>query len=203
MKKDLIALTADKDAHEFLLALFNRIPKIEKISSFSFDLVRHPRRDPGTAIECHEYLRPFIKNYNYCLVVFDHEGSGRENVSNALLTKDIENRLADNGWRDRCKCIVFEPELESWLWVNKNLLHSLLEWDEAIDIYDWLIAKDFKLKPQKKPIRPKEAFEELLKFKNIPKSSSLYSRISSTASYKKCTDTNFAEMLATFKQWFR
>jgi hypothetical protein len=203
MKKDLLVLTADKDAYEFLAALFLRIPKIEKIPPFSFDLIRHPRRDPGTAIECHEYIRPFIHGYDHAMVVFDHEGSGKETIPNSELTKEIENKLANNGWRDRCKCIVFEPELESWLWVNRSQLHALLEWSEEVDIYDWLTAKKFILNPRKKPVRPKEAFECLLKFKNIPKSSSLYHKISSIASYKKCTDANFEEMLNTLRQWFR
>ena len=54
-------------------------------------------------------------NFEYALVVLDRVGCGaaapRKEIQHA-----VEHDLSANGWRDRSKAIVIDPELETWIW---------------------------------------------------------------------------------------
>ena len=198
--KDLLLLTADQDAEFTARPLLEKIPRVEHIPTFEFDIIRHPHRDPGVATQAVEYVRPYISDYRFLMIIFDYEGSGKE-ASPAAVEQEMENALNRNGWQDRSACILFNPELESWLWVNRTHLHDILEWKHRESIDEWLQAKGF-LFNENKPIRPKEAFETALKRQNIPRSSALYSKLAQKASYRLCTDPSFEKFITTIKIWF-
>ncbi len=113
--KDLIVLTADKNTEFLIKGLLPRMPKIEEIKDFKFDIFSHPYKDPGTFKGAHDFLRPFINDYSYSLVVFDHDGCGSESKSREELEKEVESRLDANGWKDRNGVAVIDPELENWV----------------------------------------------------------------------------------------
>jgi hypothetical protein len=200
--KDILVLTADKNAELMLKAFMDRLTESEKIRKFDFDIITHPKRDPGVANQSVDFVRPYIKDYRFLLVLFDHEGSGKERESKSELELQIEKALHNNGWQDRNVCILFEPELESWLWVNKAHLHRIMDWEHKNDIYQWIEAKGFLLK-NSKPVRPKEAFESALKFQKIPRSASLYSALAQQADYRDCIDPSFQKFIHTIRNWIR
>ncbi len=201
--KDILILTADKCAELTMKALMNRMPKSENIAEFCFDVITHPKRDPGIANQAVEYVRPYIGDYRFLLVIFDHEGSGMENYPRIDLESHIESELNQNGWQDRNACILLEPELESWLWVNKTHLHRVMEWRNEQDIYSWLEMNGFNSLPTiRKPERPKEAFESALRFQKIPFSAALYSGLAQQASYKDCVDPSFKKLVSAVRNWF-
>lgn len=119
INKDLIILTADKNAQALIQKLVGRIRQVEDLSHFTYEVVVHPKRDPGIVTNCHDYLRIFLKSHTFCIVLFDHEGCGKEKIEKPDLEKKIEKQLSANGWKDRNHCIVIVPELESWIWVNE------------------------------------------------------------------------------------
>jgi hypothetical protein len=202
--KSLLVLVADKDAEFLFQELLVRFPRVEHIAEISFDIITHPQRDPGVINHSVELLRPYVDDYNYLMICCDHEGSGRESISREMVENELEQLLSSNGWQGRNVCILVDPEIESWLWVHEAKLHELVDWENERSIYDWIRAKGFQFKQNlNKPVRPKEAFEETLKFQNIPKSSSLFATLAKKASYKRCNDPSFQKLLETLKRWFQ
>lgn len=199
--KDILILTADQDAEFLIKALLDKIPTVERTPSIDFDIIRHPLRDAGVATNAVEFVRPYINDYRYLMIIFDYEGSGKESMSKNDLELHIENQLNKNGWPGNNVCITFYPEVESWLWVNRQHLHDILDWTSEYNIDKWLTEKGYKFQGDK-PQRPKEAFEAALRRQNIPRSSSLYSSLVQKASYRQCTDPSFRKFLNTLKTWF-
>ncbi|HCL57135.1 MAG TPA: hypothetical protein DHW82_09045 [Spirochaetia bacterium] len=183
--------------------LLKKIPNIEQIISFSFDVFVHPQKDNGVLNNGVEFVRPYINDYKYLLICFDFEGCGKENQGIEVLESRLVEQLNSNGWKDRNQSIIFNPELEIWLWVDDSKIHELLDWEDKKSIYNWIEDKGFKFKEGvKKPIRPKEAFEAALRYQKIPKSSSLYAQLAQTASYKKCHDPAFNKFIGLIQKWF-
>jgi hypothetical protein len=201
--KDLLVLAADLDAELLLKSLLPKIPTIEDCQAMTFDIIRHPQRDPGVVGKTVDLVRPYIDDYRFLLVVLDHEGSGREGQSRNTLESYIENLLGLIGWQARNSCVVIEPELESWLWVNETHLHDILDWSDRSGVYSWITEKNFQFHANSmKPVRPKEAFEAVLRKQGIPRSSSLYAMLGQKASYKQCVDPSFEKFITTIKRWF-
>lgn len=200
--KDLIILTADKNTDFLLRGLLPRIPTVEHLSPFSYDIFVHPLRDAGVYNNAHEFLRPFIEKYKYAIVVLDHEGCGRERHTRISLEEEIESRLANNGWANRVAVLVISPEIENWVWVGEVHVQKIVNWNNDQNIYDWLKSKGYMQHNSIKPDQPKEAFEFILSETRTPRSSSLYQQIAKKASYRQCRDSAFLKMIQTLQQWF-
>lgn len=110
--KPLVILTADKDARLAIVELMRkpalRIPPIE------FDCVSYSGHESGSTSMHHQFLRTFLK-WDHGLVVFDREGCGHDDRPQAVESA-VGGRLAVNGWDDRARVVVIDPELESWVW---------------------------------------------------------------------------------------
>lgn len=203
MKKDLLVLTADQDAYFTIQSILKRIPEIENISSINFDVFKHPQRDAGALNHAIEFVRPYLNDYKYLLVMFDYEGCGQESKQRSEIESKMETDLAANGWAERNACVIFEPELEAWLWVNETFLNNLVDWVKKESIYAWLQSNGFQSRRySRKPDRPKEAFGTLLREQKIPRSSSIFKELATQASYKECVDPSFKKFIATMRTWF-
>jgi hypothetical protein len=136
--KDLIVLTADKDMQQLLSGLLPRMPKVyaSEVRTFSYDIKVHPLHDCGYK-GYGDFLRVFAQNYAYAIVLLDYEGSGFHG-SPADLAQAIENDVAQNGWQEKNACIVIEPELENWVWVNSPHLAEAIDWASIEDLHQWL-----------------------------------------------------------------
>lgn len=199
---DLIVLVADKNMEFFIQGLLPRIPAIEQVREFDFNILVHPYRDPGIYNDAHDFLRPFTNKYSRGIVILDHSGCGREEKTREEIEADIEDNLSQSGWQDRAYAIAIYPELENWIWVNETHVAQAISWEDNTQIYDWLHINNWKNTEEAKPARPKEAFEAVLRLSRTPRSSSIYREISSQASYKKCQDPTFLKMLNQIKVWF-
>ena len=202
--KDLIVLVADKNMEFLIQGLFPRIPSVERtVQVFSFDSLVHPYRDPGIYNEADDFLRSFMDEYSYAMVILDHAGCGREEKTREEIERDIEGKLFQSGWQDRACAITIEPELENWIWVSEVRIAKAISWEDANGIYNWLHENDWKTPEELKPSHPKEAFEAALRICKTPRSSSIYRDISSQASYQQCKDPAFLKMLSQLRAWFR
>lgn len=202
--KDLLVLVADKDAELIFKELLWRIPHLENITEFSYEILRHPQRDEGIANRAVDYVQQYINDFRFLIVLSDYNGCGKKHIPRVQLETELENQFNQNGWQDRNACILFEPELEAWLWVKHNFLHRLLDWQDEQNIYEWLIQEGFQFKENSlKPIRPREAFEAALRKQNIPHSSALYARFARIMDYRQCTDPTFLKFLNTLRRWFQ
>ncbi len=200
--KDLIVLVADKNMDFLVRGLLPRIPKVENLRLFSYDILIHPHRDPGIFNEADIFLKSLSANYSYAMAMLDHHGSGREQMTREEIEQVIAEKLNKAGWEDRSTVICIYPELENWIWVNEAKVQDAISWEHKTRLYDWLHKNQLKSSDSNKPSNPKEAFDAATRLSKTPRSSSLYFSIASQASYRKCEDAAFQKMLSHLKAWF-
>jgi len=200
-RKDLIVLVPDNNVKYGMLALLSRSESFN-IRPISFEIFVHPEHDPGVYHKATEFLRPFIRLYSYALVCFDHEGSGRESISSDQLADELKAQLERNGWHNRIAVIVFDPELEAWVWTESLHTANALGWDDYLLLKNWLVKKSHWQRNGIKPNRPKEALEASLREKRIPRSSAIYQAIAQRVSLEKCQDQSFKKFKEILIKWF-
>jgi hypothetical protein len=202
--KDLIILVADQDIEFLIKGVLPRIHRSNhRIQKFSFDVFKHPGRDPGCLNEAHEFLRGFTNQYRNAMVVLDFEGAGDTEKKNRTgFERIIEKNLHKNGWNnDNSTAIVIAPECENWIWVKDQHLKPAINWKDSKTAIDSIEEHGFKTL-NNKPVRPKEAFEYVLKQVNTPRSSSIFKKIAERASINQCTDPAFSKMIEKLTDWF-
>lgn len=199
---DLVVLVPDLDLSGTVRSLLNR-PESIGIRPVSFSVSRHLRRDAGCRTGAVERLREFIRDHRYALVIFDKDGSGDPRESRESIRDDVELRLSKNGWEDRCRAIVIEPELEAWIWNGSRHVPEVLGWQgDHASLRDWLAALDLWSAEAPKPSDPKRALQAVLRKTRTPLSAKLYRRLADTVSVRRCADPAFSEFRATLQRWF-
>jgi hypothetical protein len=199
--KDLIVLVPDNDVKFGIDSLLSRIESL-KIRPISFEIFVHPEHDPGVYHKATDILRPLAKLYHYALVLFDHAGSGQEKIPSYQLAEKLKDQIEKNGWQDRVEIIIFDPELEVWVWSESPHVARALGWDDYLLLKNWLIEKGYWQNKYIKPKRPKEALELSLREKRIPRSSSIYKEIALKISLEKCQDQSFKKFKEILIKWF-
>ncbi|MFH1259745.1 MAG: hypothetical protein ABII74_08065 [Elusimicrobiota bacterium] len=199
--KDLVVLVPDKNVKFAIDGLLSRFDSLN-INKINYEIFIHPLRDSGVYCYASEFLRSFIKLYSYALVFLDLEGSGQEKELPDMVAEKIKREIEINGWKNRGDVIVFNPELEIWVWVESLHTARALGWDNYQELKEWLVKKNVWTINTPKPKGPKEAMEDALKIKRIPRSSSLYLEIAQKVSLNKCQDGSFAKFREILSRWF-
>jgi hypothetical protein len=203
MKKDLIVLAPDKNTKFTVNGILTRYQSL-KIRKIDYDIFVHPKHDPGIYNDSVNFLRAFLNQYNYTLVFIDKEGSGQDKKkSTDELANIIKTNLEKNGWEDRVEVIVFNPELEIWVWVDSPHTAVALGWNNYEELKNYLMQKEFWQINSPKPKKPKEAMELLLKIKLIPRSSSIYQEIAEKANFAYCVEPSFLKFKRALTSWFK
>lgn len=171
------------------------------IRSISFVVERHMYHDAGCRTRCSDWLRRFINAYDYAIVVFDRDGCGSGGTREEIQA-EVESTLNINGWRDRCRAIVIEPELESWVWNSTQATARLLGWGRYSELRKWLENHDLWPKNSPKPPDPKQALDRVRKDKRLRRSATLFEDIAKEARMGQCQDTAFVEFKSTLQAWF-
>jgi hypothetical protein len=136
-------------------------------------------------------------------VIFDREGCGNERESREKLEVEVEDRLRQNGWNDRARAVVIDPELESWVWSDSPEVEAALGWrGRSPELRSWLIGSGFLHEGATKPERPKEAVEAALRVVRKPRSSAIYQELAGSVSLRRCSDAAFAKLRLTLQEWF-
>jgi len=201
-RKDLVVLVADKDMEFAVRGLLSRGPSFG-IRLPLFDTYVHPERDPGCFLRGHDFLRPFYRTYSYAMVMFDCEGSGRENNAREELERDVEDRLAKSGWDERAAAIAIDPELENWVWADSSHVEVALGWrGRTPGLREWLVEKGLLERSGHKPSRPKQAVEDALRMVRKSRSSALYLHLAQSVTLEGCTDKAFLKFRQTIINWF-
>ncbi len=206
-QKDLIVLVADADAEQLMQVLLDRAPQFFGIRKINYDIKRHSNRDNGVYNNAEEFLRLFLRDYQYALVVFDLEGSGQEKKDWTQVAKEVRERLCLNGWKERAEVVVFSPEVEIWLWSKYSLeiIEDIVRWELPVSIKEFLEEKGFWEKSALKPFRPKEALEKVLYEVRYPRTQALYGKVVQQMPVeivKECQDRAFQRLVETFYKWF-
>ena len=200
--RDLVCLVADNDIKESILGLFGRHQALG-IRQPSHNILVHPAHDPGCRVHAPEFLRPYLNQSRYALVVLDHHGSGREDVTREVLEEQLEERLEQSGWRERAAVVVIAPELETWVWSDSPHVEAVLGWSgRSPDLRAWLRLEGWQDEGSSKPGRPKEAVEEALFTVRKPRSAAIYRRLAENVSVAKCTDPSFIKLKTRLQAWF-
>ena len=195
-------LVADQDMLETMTSLLRR-PESLGIRRISYAVDKHLQRDAGCRSDAARRLRPFLGDYQYALVVFDKHGCGRDDDSREDIQIEVETDLSLNGWRDRSRAIVIEPELEAWVWNASNQVPKTLGWDKNYDeLKQWLEGIDCWTPGASKPSDPKEAMRLALREKKRRVSSALFGRLAGSVTLRGCEDPAFEEFTHTLRSWF-
>lgn len=109
----LIVVVPDLDAEVTIRTLLRQEESLA-IRRIAFQVDRFVERDSGCYSDVHNYLRPFLRQFDRTLVVFDRNGCGREDLARNALESNVESCLARNGWSGRSAAVVLDPDLETW-----------------------------------------------------------------------------------------
>ena len=201
--QDLIVLTADNDMSTAMKGILSRHQSLA-IRSITTTVLRHPGRDPGCALRGVEFLTRYADQYQHGLLIFDHEGSGKEQTDRTILQEELNSCFVPPPWNGRAKAIVIGPELEAWVWSDSPEVDSVLRWgNRAVPLRDWLTNKGWLSKGGVKPNRPKEALQATLRRTRTPRSASLYKKLAERVSFSRCEDPAFLELKAVLQEWFQ
>ena len=205
VSEDLIVLVADLDIEQAVRGLLSRPNRI-RIRSLSFEVRRHPNRDAGCRTQAAAYLRPFSVRYRRALVVFDLHGSG-SSASREDTQHGVEHQLRTNGWGERSKAIVIEPELEAWVWTRSPHVSRALGWESRFDqLREWLETQALWPPDSPKPPDPKRAMQRAMAQaglrKRVRRSAAKFHELGSRVDTERCRDPAFGEMRATLQTWF-
>lgn len=200
-RKDLIVLAADLDIENAISGLLSR-PSRLKVRRPSFDIRRHPGRDPGCRKHAAELLRPLLGKYRHALVVFDREGCSSSRPRGEI-QDEVEKQLAQNGWESRSKAIAVDPEIEAWVWSDSPRMLQILGWNETYPkLRKFLNDKGLWPRQELKPPDPKRAMRETMRAARVKQSSPVFFRLAEKANVRGCQDPAFKEFLRTLREWF-
>ena len=200
--RDVVVLVPDLDIAGTVEGLLRR-PESVGTRPVSFSIARHLRRDSGCRARAAERLREYIRDHRYAIVLFDKHGCGDPRESRESIRAEVEQRLSRNGWPDRCRAIVIEPELEAWIWTESRQVPSALGWrGDYRSLRDWLTSRGLWSSGAPKPADPKRALKAVLRTTRRPLSASLYRELADTVTVRRCVDPAFNEFTRTLRSWF-
>lgn len=199
--KDLVILAADKDMENALAGLLTRRESLG-LRGIHADIHVNPEHDPGCAQRGVLVLSVLAQRYRHGLLIFDHQGSGREHISPQELQNQLNRELAA-AWGERARAIVLVPELEAWVWSGSPHIAEVVGWrGRPLSIDDWLREQNLLQPGAVKPENPKKAFIEVLHAAQTPRSASLYRQIAEKVSLRRCQDAAFLELRSMLREWF-
>ena len=199
--KDLFVLAADLELKNALDGLLSRATDLG-VRNVSYDIERHPNRDSGCRIEAVEYLRPYLRRYRHALVVFDHYGCGSTDPREEIQFH-VEEQLRRNGWGNRAKVIVIEPELEVWVWADSPATCRVLGWDRSYAALRRGLGRRRLWEPgEPKPSEPKKAMREAMRHGRVQRSARKFSEFARAVEFDRCRDAAFSELKHTLVRWF-
>ncbi len=174
------------------------------IRSIEFTIMRHLLRDPGCRLQAASTARSYVNDHNYALVLFDKVGSGGEGAERQCIQDAVEGDLRRNGWGNRSKVIVIEPELETWVWSMSANVGKVLGWNEGTGVLrDWLRQQDLWPDGEAKPPDPKSALKRAMmeKARRRP-TMATFRDLARRVGLRACEDPAFREMRETLQGWF-
>ncbi len=204
---DLVALFADKDAELLFERIIERGQARGCIRPLRWRSLRDARRDAAVARDPGRSLQPFIGTK--LLVVWDHEGSGRERESPQQVADGAAQSLVRRGAAAAdALCVALVPELEAVLMpVWDRLAPALLEQRGPVPS-NAAIARRLGLASidelhEARALRPKEAFQALVSAAGLRWSARLFERLGDALSIPGLKGAPQMERItARLQAWF-
>lgn len=199
---DIVVLAADTQMEYALKGLFSRKDSLG-IRDFTHKTFVHSWHDPGCYKNAGTFMQKYLFTCRHALVVFDRDGSGAEDKAREVLEREVEEGLRQKGWGDRAAAIVFDPELEIWVWSRSPHVARILGWKDAPELL-WKrldTGGDWPMQAAKPP-RPKELMEKVLRETGKQRSSSHFRQLAEKVGLSRCADPAFRKLKAILRRWF-
>lgn len=204
--KDLFIQAADMDAKMFLDSILGKHEALG-IRPIQFDIATHPLHDSGMMQSGTDLSRLRKGYYEKIILIWDHEGSGREYHHQPQdVEQEVRDKLDAITWSGKNEALALVPELETWLWqclpaiarqygIDAHTLDTLVEKASA------QLGKTREAAIHEKP---KELFEVLVK-KYIRRTISPkdFQMIGLYAGVRNLeASDSFIKLLTTLRSWF-
>jgi len=196
--KRLVVVAADKNIEAAVSALLEFRRPALGVPEFFFEIVVHPRRDPGCYREGADFLKGLIRGSD-CrgLLIFDQAWQGNPHATAVDTEAAILDKYRHLGIDDRAGVVVIEPEIEAWVWGSSPHIERVLGWDDRNEtLREWLASCGLWPDGALKPSDPKAAVEAVLSKQRIPRSSALYRQLARKVSLRGCRDASFQRFQA-------
>jgi hypothetical protein len=145
---------------------------------------------------------PLRDQYDHALVVFDHNGSGRDNEDPVVVEENLARQLSID-WQDRAAALVISPELEVWVWSDSPQVDQSLGWSgRTPKLRSWLVAQRLWDEGKAKPNDPKSAFVAALHEVRKTRSAAIFGALARTVSVNRCKDAAFLRLRSLLTAWF-
>ena len=203
--KDLFVLTADADAEAVMRRVLRR-PHAIGIREISCEVDRHIGRDPGIIHNGPALVRFKKGLFHRVLLLWDHQGSGKEGESSHTVQDSMATQLDHLTWKDNHLAIAVVPELEEWLWHNPESVRKHLDISEQeMNIWvDEFVKKTDRDLGQAGRAGPKERFGHLVhkKRQHGPRPDD-FEKIASIASLIQWQQSaSFGAIVKRLREWF-
>lgn len=200
--RDLACLVADKNMEAIIRGLLDR-PQALRIRPLLYDLIVHPRHDPGCFHDGIEILVNYCKSHSHALLMLDQAWEGAPASTGREIREILMSRLKDAGLNDWAEVVVIEPELEVWVFSDSPHVADILGWSGRIpDLRTWLQEEGLWPAGSAKPPDPEATLERVLYESRKPRSSSIYRTIAERVGTNRCRDRAFLHLRNVLQQWF-
>lgn len=201
MSKDLIVLAADRQQEVTIKTLLEKRYHSLGIRQITFDIFRHPRKDPGIFHEAADFLAAYQPpQYERALVVLDHAWDGAP-ADPGLMQQQLKGTLARWWDEEKFEVVVIVPELEIWVWAQSSHVADILRmpWE---DIHAMAEEKGYWPEGESKPVYPKRLLEDILAQQMRPRSSAIFQELAQQVGLRSCIDPAFTHMQRVLAHWF-
>ena len=134
-------------------------------------------------------------------------GTGAGATPREDIERIVQGDLYRNGWEDRGRAVVIDPELEAWVWSGSPVVPTALGWGAKYnELRSWLAQRGLWIDGSPKPIDPKSAMDTALEYAARPtrrrRSARVFGEIAAGVSVEGCHDPAFRKLMATLRAWF-
>lgn len=91
-------------------------------------IISESLHDPACATVGAQVLMEYEKRFDHAILMFDHEGSGRERESPEEIEASLDAEFRRSAWDGRARAVVVSPELEVWLWGGSPHVDRVIGW---------------------------------------------------------------------------
>ena len=200
MSAPLVVLTADVDIEAAVRTLIEKRTRALQVSQIEATFIRHPNKDPGCYHDAIPFLRGYARAGGNALVVFDEAWEGAPSPAPDM-ELSVEKLLAAD-WRERARCVIIAPEIESWVFSDSPQVAAVLGWaDRNPGLREWLRANSL-WDTTPKPPDPKTAFERALKEVKRRPTAQFFLQLAEKVSVERCTDRALVRLRDTLRAWY-
>lgn len=178
-------------------------PQSLQIRPIQYRVQLFSRRDPGCLRQSHDFLRQFVNQFRYAIVMFDRDGCGQEQRTREELETEVERNLEACGWKDRSAAVVIDPELEAWVWSDSSEVDAVLGWSgREPELRTWLTDQKLWTAGEPKPTDPKDAMQAALREVKQAQSASIFGQLAQRVSLRRCVAPAFSKLRTILAKWF-